>query len=59
MIDKPIGSCIRTYTGQLFDFVNPEQSPISIEDIAHSLSLLVALRGTARFFIPWPNTPIV
>lgn len=50
MIDKPIGSCIRTYTGQLFDFVNPEQSPISIEDIAHSLSLLCRFAGHSKVF---------
>lgn len=50
MITKPIGSAIRTYTGQLFDFVNPEASPISIEDIAHALSLLCRFAGHCKEF---------
>jgi 5'-deoxynucleotidase YfbR-like HD superfamily hydrolase len=47
---KPIGSAIRTYTGKLFDFLDPEASPISIEDIAHSLSLLCRFAGHSKIF---------
>lgn len=47
---KPIGSAIRTYTGVLFDFVHPELSPISIDDIAHSLSLLCRFAGHCKEF---------
>ena len=47
---KPIGSAIRTYTGTLFDFAHPEDSPISIEDIAHSLSLLCRFAGHCKKF---------
>jgi uncharacterized protein len=47
---KPIGSAIRTYTGVLFDFVHPEQSPINIADIAHSLSLLCRFAGHCKEF---------
>lgn len=50
MITKPVGSAIRTYTGVLFDFVNPEASPINIEDIAHSLSLLCRFAGHCKEF---------
>jgi 5'-deoxynucleotidase YfbR-like HD superfamily hydrolase len=50
MITKPIGSAIRTYTGVLFDFENPERSPISIQDIAHSLSLLCRFAGHCKEF---------
>lgn len=48
--EKPVGSAIRTYTGTLFDFANPEDSPISIEDIAHSLSLLCRFAGHSKKF---------
>jgi hypothetical protein len=50
LITKPIKSAIRTYTGQLFDFVNPERTPLSIVDIAHSLSLLCRFAGHSKFF---------
>jgi uncharacterized protein len=48
--DKPTKSCIRTYGGTLFDFAHPELSPISIEDIAHSLSLLCRFAGHCKEF---------
>ncbi len=47
---KPTKSAIRTYTGKLFDFVNPELYPISIDDIAHSLSLLCRFAGHCKKF---------
>ena len=47
---KPIGSAIRTYTGVLFDFVCPELSPISLVDIAHSLSLMCRFAGHVKKF---------
>src|ERR1019366_6096193 len=47
---KPTKSAIRTYTGILFDFEEPEASPICIEDIAHSLSLLCRFAGHCREF---------
>ncbi len=50
MTEKPVRSAIRTYTGQLFDFVEPEESPISIEDIAHALSLLCRFAGHCKEF---------
>jgi len=42
---KPTKSAIRTYSGRLFDFLNPEGNPVVIEDIAHSLSLLCRFAG--------------
>jgi hypothetical protein len=47
---KPIGSAVRTYTGVLFDFVNPEQSSINLMDISHSLSLLCRFAGHCKRF---------
>ena len=47
---KPTKSAIRTYTGILFDFEEPEASPICIEDIAHSLSLLCRFAGHCTKF---------
>jgi hypothetical protein len=50
MITKPTKSAIRTYTGILFDFEEPEASPICIEDIAHALSLLCRFAGHCKEF---------
>src|ERR1019366_6268112 len=47
---KPTKSAIRTYTGILFDFEEPEASPIRIEDIAHALSLLCRFAGHCKEF---------
>jgi 5'-deoxynucleotidase YfbR-like HD superfamily hydrolase len=47
---KPTKSAIRTYTGILFDFEEPEASPICIEDIAHALSLLCRFAGHCKEF---------
>ncbi len=47
---KPTTSAIRTYTGELFDFVHPELHPISIIDIAQSLSLLCRFAGHSKVF---------
>ena len=47
---KPTKSAIRTYTGELFDFVNPENTPLSIESIAHSLSLICRFTGHCQKF---------
>jgi hypothetical protein len=49
-VRKPTKSAIRTYTGILFDFEEPEASPICIEDIAHSLSLLCRFAGHCKEF---------
>lgn len=48
MITKPTKSAIRTYTGELFDFVHPESTPLSIESIAHSLSLICRFTGHCK-----------
>src|ERR1700692_1254797 len=57
---KPTNSAIRTYTGALFDFEHPEKSPISIEDIAHSLSLLCRFAGHCKeFYCVTPNTKVL
>lgn len=57
---KPIGSAIRTYTGVLFDFLEPEKSPISIEDIAHALSLLCRFAGHCKeFYCVTPDTRVL
>jgi 5'-deoxynucleotidase YfbR-like HD superfamily hydrolase len=58
--NKPIGSAIRTYTGKLFDFEHPEKSPINIEDIAHSLSLLCRFAGHCKeFYCVTPETRVL
>lgn len=42
---------IQTYTGKVFDFLNPTPDMIDIEDIAHSLSNLCRYGGhTKRFY---------
>ena len=47
---KPTNSCIRTFTGELFDFLHPETSPISLVDTSHSLSLLCRFAGHCKKF---------
>lgn len=41
-------SCIKTYTGIMFDPLNPKSEEIKILDIAHSLSMLC--RANGHFF---------
>lgn len=43
-------SCIRTYTGIMFDPLNPDPELVNIEDIAHALSLLCRANGHFRTF---------
>lgn len=43
-------SCIRTYTGIMFDPLNPDPSLVNITDIAHALSLLCRANGHFRHF---------
>lgn len=43
-------SCIRTYTGIMFDPLNPDPELIDIVDIAHALSFLCRANGHFRNF---------
>ena len=43
-------SCIRTYTGIMFDPLNPDPELVNITDIAHALSLLCRANGHFRNF---------
>lgn len=43
-------SCIKTYTGVMFDPLNPDPALIEITDIAHSLSMLCRANGHFRSF---------
>jgi hypothetical protein len=43
-------SCIRTYTGIMFDPLNPDPALINMVDIAHALSLLCRANGHFRNF---------
>lgn len=43
-------SCIRTYTGVMFDPLNPDPELVNITDIAHALSLLCRANGHFRNF---------
>lgn len=43
-------SCIRTYTGVMFDPLNPDPKLVNITDIAHALSLLCRANGHFRNF---------
>ena len=43
-------SCIKTYTGIMFDPLNPDAEKIDIVDIAHSLSMLCRANGHFRTF---------
>jgi len=43
-------TCIRTYTGKIFDVLNPDPDLICIEDIAHALSNLCRFGGHTRRF---------
>jgi uncharacterized protein len=41
-------ACIRTYTGRLFDILNPVAENVSIVDVAHALSQLCRFSGHTR-----------
>jgi hypothetical protein len=41
---------IETYTGVMFNFLDPKQEDIKIEDIAHSLSLQCRFTGHCKYF---------
>ncbi len=43
-------SCIRTYTGIMFDPLNPDPDLIDLADISHALSLLCRANGHFRTF---------
>ncbi|MBR4291619.1 MAG: DUF429 domain-containing protein, partial [Oscillospiraceae bacterium] len=43
-------SCIKTYTGVMFDPLNPDPDLIDIMDIAHALSMLCRANGHFRSF---------
>lgn len=43
-------SCIKTYTGVMFDPLNPDPQLIDIVDIAHALSMLCRANGHFRSF---------
>ena len=43
-------SCIRTYTGIMFDPLNPDPDLINLGDISHALSLLCRANGHFRNF---------
>lgn len=43
-------SCIKTYTGVMFDPLNPREELVDIRDIAHSLSMLCRANGHFRSF---------
>lgn len=43
-------SCIRTYTGTMFDPLHPDPELVNITDIAHALSLLCRANGHFRNF---------
>lgn len=47
MTDTPLfaGSCIRTYSGQYIDLLDPRPEHIHIEDIAHALSTMPRFAG--------------
>ena len=40
--------CIETFTGMMFDVVNPRPEDVRIDDIAHALSLLNRFNGHTR-----------
>ena len=39
---------IQTYSGLVFDFINPAEADVSITDIAHSLALINRFNGHTR-----------
>ena len=43
-------SCIKTYTGVMFDPLSPDTELIDIVDIAHALSMLCRANGHFRSF---------
>lgn len=44
------GNCIETYTGIMFDLLDPKPEMVCIEDIAHSLSMLCRFNGHCNRF---------
>ena len=50
MLTKLGNSCIRTFTGLAFDYLDPKPSMICIEDIAHALSMVCRFAGQSREF---------
>jgi len=49
-VTKPLRSAIRTFTGILFDFENPDYRTINLVDISHALSLLCRFAGHCKIF---------
>jgi len=43
-------STITTYTGRIFDYSNPAETPVCLEDIAHALGMLCRFNGHIRRF---------
>lgn len=43
-------ACIETFSGKLFDILDPQPDQIDIESIAHSLSMLCRFTGHVRHF---------
>lgn len=43
-------ACIETYSGTMFDILDPRPEQFTIEDIAHSLSMLCRFTGHVKYF---------
>lgn len=55
MTDTPIvppsfGTWIQTFTGRRFDFLTPSEEEVTLEDIAHSLSMQCRFNGHGRVY---------
>lgn len=48
--NDPAQDWIQVYQGKVFDFVNPTEQMIDIENIAHSLSMLCRFGGHCKWF---------